>query len=312
MGFEKFTDRSRKVAQLAVREALRTAHAEVHPEHVLLGLLLEGSGIAASVLKNLGVDLPALRGRTAAALPTPGRLPDDKSTPPFSERTHAVFAAAKTAAADLSHNYVGTEHLLLGLLAAHPPTATAVGRTVDEATGEVVTLLGGVVPAGSPYAHFVPAPQTADEWRTRYEHLLGAVRRHAAQKADDRCVADDDALYRAAGLDPDAVDRRVGDKFEMLKNCARYIDRRCQGGGWPTYAELEAALPAVGPHVGDEITAGYRVEVGDDFATRLTTPDGLTESVDLDYLPVAYAVLRAEADRWERRYKDLVRETRRD
>lgn len=75
-------------------------------------------------------------------------------------------------------------------------------------------------------------------WQVRYQNLLAAVKVHHAQRADDRCIEDDAALYAAAGLGPH--DPRVGDKFEMLKNCARFIDRRCRGGGWPSYAELEA------------------------------------------------------------------------
>lgn len=68
--------------------------------------------------------------------------------------------------------------------------------------------------------------------------LLAAVREHHGQKADDRCVEDDDRLYEAADLPP--CDRRVGSKEEMLRNCERFIDRRCEGGGpWRSYADLE-------------------------------------------------------------------------
>lgn len=79
-----------------------------------------------------------------------------------------------------------------------------------------------------------------DEEATSDSLLLEAVREHWSQRADDRCWEDDDRLYAAAGLPP--VDRRVGDKAAMLENCQRYIDRRCEGGGWPTYRELEAEL----------------------------------------------------------------------
>ena len=69
------------------------------------------------------------------------------------------------------------------------------------------------------------------------DRLLAAIKEHHSQKADDRCRLDDDRLYAAAGLPP--CDRRVGDKFEMAKNCLRFIDRRCESGGWPTYVEME-------------------------------------------------------------------------
>lgn len=71
------------------------------------------------------------------------------------------------------------------------------------------------------------------------ERLRTAIAEHHAQRADDRCIADDDRLYAAAGLPP--CDRRVGDKEAMLENCKRFIERRCEGGGpWKSYAELEA------------------------------------------------------------------------
>lgn len=71
------------------------------------------------------------------------------------------------------------------------------------------------------------------------DKLLNAIKEHHAQKADDRCIEDDDRLYAAAGLPP--CDRRVGCKEDMLMNCARFINQRCESGGpWKSYAELEA------------------------------------------------------------------------
>ena len=72
------------------------------------------------------------------------------------------------------------------------------------------------------------------------DKLNQAIITHHSQKADDRCVEDDDRLYEAAGLPP--CDRRVGSKEEMIKNCIRFIERRCKQGYWPTYAELENRL----------------------------------------------------------------------
>lgn len=81
-----------------------------------------------------------------------------------------------------------------------------------------------------------------DDARAENARLTTAIGEHHAQKADDRCVEDDDRLYAAAGLP--LCDRRVGDKAAMLANCARYIERRCEGGGWPSYVELEAQRDA--------------------------------------------------------------------
>lgn len=75
--------------------------------------------------------------------------------------------------------------------------------------------------------------------RCRIAELENAIKTHRSQKADDRCIEDDDRLYEALG-DRIKCDRRVGDKEAMKHNCARFIDNRCEGGGWPTYVELEA------------------------------------------------------------------------
>lgn len=84
-------------------------------------------------------------------------------------------------------------------------------------------------------------PSEKEQLREENRRLRQAIETHRAQKADDRCIDDDDVLYAALG-DGIKCDRRVGSKEEMLKNCARFIDRRCEGGKWSTYAELEARL----------------------------------------------------------------------
>lgn len=86
----------------------------------------------------------------------------------------------------------------------------------------------------------VPPGDTA---RDEISRLRAAILDHHAQKADDRCIEDDDRLYAAAGLPP--CDRRVGDKVAMLANCKRFIERRCEGGHWPSYRELEAERDAL-------------------------------------------------------------------
>jgi hypothetical protein len=80
---------------------------------------------------------------------------------------------------------------------------------------------------------------TTQELQAEVERLRAAIIKHRSQKADDRCIEDDDELYAALG-DGIPCDRRVGDKIAMLHNCARFIERRCEGGGWPSYVELEA------------------------------------------------------------------------
>lgn len=77
------------------------------------------------------------------------------------------------------------------------------------------------------------------ELEAEVERLREAIRTHRGQKADDRCVEDDDRLYAVLG-DGIKCDRRVGSKFEMALNCMRFLERRCQGGYWPSYVQVEA------------------------------------------------------------------------
>ncbi len=143
--FERFTDRARKVMALANQEAQRFNHEYIGTEHVLLGLVKEGSGVGANVLKNLGVDLRKVRleveklVKSGPEMVTMGRLPQ---TP----RAKKVIEYAIEEARNLNHNYVGTEHLLLGLLREQDGVAAQVlmnlGLKLDEVREEVLNLLG--------------------------------------------------------------------------------------------------------------------------------------------------------------------------
>src|SRR5882724_363108 len=113
--YERFTDRARKLMQLAMQEAKRFNHEYIGTEHILLGLVKEGSGIAANVLKNLDIDLDKVRGEVEKIVQvgpyvvTMGKLPQ---TP----RAKKVIEYAIEESRSLGHNYIGTEHLLLGLI----------------------------------------------------------------------------------------------------------------------------------------------------------------------------------------------------
>jgi ATP-dependent Clp protease ATP-binding subunit ClpC len=143
--YDRFTDRARKVMQLANQEAQRFNHEYIGTEHVLLGLVKEGSGVAANVLKNLNVDLRKIRMevekivQTGPDMVTMGKLPQ---TP----RAKKVIEYAMEEARNLNHNYVGTEHLLLGLLREQEGVAAQVlmnlGLKLDDVREEVLSLLG--------------------------------------------------------------------------------------------------------------------------------------------------------------------------
>jgi len=143
--FERFTDRARKVMALANQEAQRFNHEYIGTEHVLLGLVKEGSGVGANVLKNLGVDLAKIRMevekqvKTGPDMVTMGKLPQ---TP----RAKKVIEYAIEEARNLNHNYVGTEHILLGLLREQEGVAAQVllnlGMQLEDIRDEVLHLLG--------------------------------------------------------------------------------------------------------------------------------------------------------------------------
>ncbi len=143
--YERFTDRARKVMQLANQEAQRFNHEYIGTEHILLGLVKEGSGVAANVLKNLDVDLRKIRlevekiVQSGPDMVTMGKLPQ---TP----RAKKVIEYAMEEARNLNHNYVGTEHLLLGLLREQDGVAAQVlmnlGLKLEEVREEVLNLLG--------------------------------------------------------------------------------------------------------------------------------------------------------------------------
>ncbi len=149
--YERFTDRARKVMQLANQEAQRFNHEYVGTEHVLLGLVKEGSGVAANVLKNLDVDLRKIRVevekivQAGPDMVTMGKLPQ---TP----RAKKVIEYAIEEARNLNHNYVGTEHLLLGLLREQEGVAAQVlmnlNLKLEEVREEVLNLLGHGMDAG--------------------------------------------------------------------------------------------------------------------------------------------------------------------
>ena len=145
-----FTDRVRKVLQMAREEAARLHHEYVGTEHILLGLIREGEGVAAAVLQNLNVDLEEIQQKIeetvkkgkAAAATGPGL--------PYTSRAKKVLELAMTEARELNHSYVGTEHLLLGLLREEKGIAAQVltdaGVNLEQSRAETLRLLGSDMP----------------------------------------------------------------------------------------------------------------------------------------------------------------------
>ena len=148
--FDRFTDRARKVMGLARQEAQRLNHEYIGTEHILLGLVQEGSGVAANVLKNLDIDLKMIRHevekivKTGPSMVTMGQLP-------FTPRAKKVLELALEEASHLGHNYIGTEHILLGLIKEQEGKAAKVLQNLnvklETVREEVLDFLGAELPS---------------------------------------------------------------------------------------------------------------------------------------------------------------------
>ncbi|HKW50777.1 MAG TPA: Clp protease N-terminal domain-containing protein, partial [Candidatus Eisenbacteria bacterium] len=150
---DKFTERVRKVMYLAREEAARLQHDYIGTEHLLLGVIREGEGIAATVLNNLGLDLDAIRQAVESMVAaTGGTLTIGEI--PFTPRAKRVLELSVDEARQLGHNYVGTEHLLLGLIREGEGVAARVllelGVDRKKVREETLKLLGGTPSVSQP------------------------------------------------------------------------------------------------------------------------------------------------------------------
>jgi ATP-dependent Clp protease ATP-binding subunit ClpC len=126
--FERFTDRARRVVVRAQQEARMLDHDHVGTEHVLLALTHESiGGLAAKVLESLGIGLEAVRQRVTEVIGRGEQAPSGHI--PFTERTKKLLQLALQESRDLGHNYIGTEHILLGLIREREGVAAQVCRS---------------------------------------------------------------------------------------------------------------------------------------------------------------------------------------
>jgi ATP-dependent Clp protease ATP-binding subunit ClpC len=142
--FERFTDRARRVLVMAQEEAKLLGHGFIGTEHLLLGLVAEGEGVGAKALAAVGVDLADVRARVLAVVPAGGPV---DGPAPFTPRSKKVLEMSLREALGLGHNYIGTEHLLLGLLREREGVGAqvlmAAGVRLEDVQAKVVELLSG-------------------------------------------------------------------------------------------------------------------------------------------------------------------------
>ncbi len=148
--FDKFTERARKVLALAQEEAQRFNHSYISTEHILLGIVSEGTGVGTKVLANLGVDLEKVR--TAVEFVIGRGESKSQGEVGLTPRAKKVIELAVDEARHLNHNYIGTEHLLLGLLREGEGVAAGVleslGVSLEKARAEVLRFLNESLPQG--------------------------------------------------------------------------------------------------------------------------------------------------------------------
>jgi ATP-dependent Clp protease ATP-binding subunit ClpC len=152
--FERFTERARQVVVLAQEEARALGHGSIGTEHLLLGLVREGEGIGANVLSSLGVTLEGVR---AAVVARVGRGAGGQTGQiPFTPDAKKTLELSLRQALSFKHNYIGTEHILLGLAQADPATLDGAGVSGGAVRDEVLRQLGGAA-AGVGWEHELEA-----------------------------------------------------------------------------------------------------------------------------------------------------------
>ena len=143
--FERFTDRARRVVVLAQEEARMLNHNYIGTEHILLGLIHEGEGVAAKALESMGISLESVRQQVEEIIGQGQQAPSGHI--PFTPRAKKVLELSLREALQLGHNYIGTEHILLGLIREGEGVAAQVlvklGADLNKVRQTVIQLLSG-------------------------------------------------------------------------------------------------------------------------------------------------------------------------
>ena len=259
--FDRFTDRARKIMGFARQEAMKFSHQYIGTEHILLGMIEEGSGVAANVLRNLNVDPEKLRveiveivGR-GPTMVTMGQLP-------FTPGAKRSLELSSEAAQGLRHNYIGTEHLLLGLMregeGAGALALVNMGLDAQIICAEVMELLGADL------SSVTEAPSDPD-----YEELVRAEAPHFFDRYQE--WTRETAIY--PGAKTGSVEARIylslksgGENGEFQEKIGKLIRDR---GGFAALESLDdGTLKELAKELGDELW--YLARRADEFGFKLS------------------------------------------
>src|SRR5881398_539724 len=184
--FERFTDRARRVVVLAQEEARLLNHSYIGTEHILLGLIHEGEGVAAKALESLGISLEAVRSQVEEIIGQGGSSPSGHI--PFTPRAKKVLELSLREALQLGHNYIGTEHILLGLIREGEGVAAQVlvklGADLSRVRQQVIQLLSGY--AGSKETGGAPTGGGSTESAPSGSLVLDQFGRNLTQQAREK------------------------------------------------------------------------------------------------------------------------------
>ena len=173
--FERFTDRARRVVVLAQEEARMLNHNYIGTEHILLGLIHEGEGVAAKALESLGISLEAVRQQVEEIIGQGQQAPSGHI--PFTPRAKKVLELSLREALQLGHNYIGTEHILLGLIHEGEVVAAKVleslGISLEAVRQQVEEIIGQGGSSPSGYIPFTPRAKKVLELSLRESLQLG-------------------------------------------------------------------------------------------------------------------------------------------
>ncbi len=186
--FERFTDRARRVLVLAQEEARLLNHNFIGTEHILLGLIHEGEGVAAKALESLGVSLEAVREKVEETIGPAGS--STTGSPPFTPRAKKVLELSLREALQLGHNYIGTEHMLLGLVREGEGVAAQVlvslGADLPRVRQQVIQLLSGYQSPGGKEGAAAGAGPSAGQEAPTGSPVLDQFGRNLTQLARER------------------------------------------------------------------------------------------------------------------------------
>ena len=194
---ERFTDRARRVVKLAEEEARMLNHNYIGTEHILLGLIHEGEGVGAKALESLGISLEAVRQQVEEIIGQGQQVPSEEI--PFTPRAKKVLELSLRESLQLGHTYIGTEHILLGLIREGDGVAAQVlvklGAGLNQVRQQVITLVSGQQPQPDRLLPQASIPVTGVQDRLdAIEARLGAIDVHLT------------AVEQRVGLRPDTTD----------------------------------------------------------------------------------------------------------